>query len=307
MKCSRCNFGAVVELKYLSNRLCVKHFREVFEARVRKNIRVNRLLCGGDRVAVGLSGGKDSATALYLVKKITEKFRDFELFGVTVDMGIPGFKSKNLKSAKSLCRMLDVEHLTFSLKEDMGFTLPQILKKLHKTGSIPQACTFCGVLRRRVLNDKMRDMGVTKIVTGHNLDDEIQTAFMNILRGDLSRIARMGSDVGVVRDSRFVPRVKPLRESLEDEIRLYARLSKLPVEGMDCPYAKSSLRSTVRKILDDLEAAHPGSKYQMLSSVNKLIELTTPADPPKRIPSCKLCGEPSSQRICKTCEILKEL
>jgi uncharacterized protein (TIGR00269 family) len=169
------------------------------------------------------------------------------------------------------------------------------------------ACSICGVLKRRVMNDYAKGVGATKVATGHNLDDEIQTAFMNIVRGDLQRMARLGFEVGVTRCKGFIPRIKILRECPEDEIRLYADLMKIPYAKNRCPYAKSAYRTTYRELLNRLEEKHPGSKYQMLRSVDEFAGIMRQLLRGQKPDTCLTCGEPSSGSKCKTCQLLEKL
>ena len=294
-----------MELRYYRQNLCAKHFKGLFERRVRKTMRQNRLFSSADRIVVGLSGGKDSAVMLYLLHDVFQRNPRVEIIPVTIDEGIIGIKGR-LKQARSLCKMLGLEHRVYSLEERLGFSVDDVMKRV---GDGAGACSYCGVLRRRVLNDVARELSADKVAIGHNLDDEIQSAFMNFVRGDLERMARLGPVVGVIRNRLFVPRVKPLRDVLESEVLLYAKLNKLPYSTSKCPYAGDSSRSTVRVILSELEERHPGSKFQMLQSTDQLIVLMKEKVSERRdtIRYCTVCGEPTSQEKCKTCLILEKV
>jgi len=186
MMCSRCNKKAVIELKYSGEFLCKSCFLELFEKRVRRTIRVNKLLKNTDKTAVALSGGKDSAVVLYILNELSKKAPRSELIAITIDQGIERLQKSGLNAAKSLCKKLGVEHYIYSFWEEFGTTLDEIVEGSKKLENPAPACSYCGVLRRKLLNEKARELGVTKIATGHNLDDEIQTAMMNFIRGDLS-------------------------------------------------------------------------------------------------------------------------
>jgi uncharacterized protein (TIGR00269 family) len=188
-----------------------------------------------------------------------------------------------------------------SFKEFYGFKLDDFLKG-EDLESNP--CTYCGVLRRRLINSKARELGFTKVVTGHNLDDEIQAALMNFVRGEVERIARLGGKVGVLDIPGFVPRIKPLRECLESEVELYSRLMKLPVAKSKCPYNKEAYRKSMADTINRMDDKHPGSKYQMLRSVDKLVEYLKKSIPKNGLNRCVVCGEPTSQEKCKVCIIL---
>jgi len=168
-------------------------------------------------------------------------------------------------------------------------------------------CSFCGVLRRKLLNDKAKELHATRIATGHNMDDEIQTALMNYMRGDIEKTALLGALTGVVRDERFVQRIKPLRYCPEEEVLLYANLKRIEYEPTACPYAGESLRSTIRKAIDGIEKKHPGSKHQTLKSTDKLIDLLRKNTEYGKIGRCTKCGDPCSGEICRPCRILEKI
>jgi len=178
----------------------------LFEKRVRKTIRLNRLLAPDDTVAVGLSGEKDSATAAYVLGKLAHRFPKAALFGVTVDMGVKGYSKKVVESAGKLCRLLEIEHRVVSLEDELGLRLDDVPDKAEKLRNRPGTCTWCSALRRRVLNNQLRALGATKLATGHNLDDEVQTFWVNMIRSEFQRIARMGAFEGFDNNSKFVPR-----------------------------------------------------------------------------------------------------
>lgn len=305
-RCSRCGKPGDVELNYSKKFLCNSCFVRLFEKRVRRTIRLGKLLGPKDKIAVALSGGKDSSTALHVLKELSGKIPSLELVAITIDLGIRGYQKKALGSAREFCRELGVRHYVYSFKEELGFTLDDAIRKSKRLDKPAPGCSYCGVFRRKMLNDKCRELGITKIATGHNLDDEIQTAMMNFIRADWDRIARMGAMVGVVKNKKFVPRIKPLRECLENEVRVYAEIKGLKFYSRKCPYSGEALRGSVREAIDRIDKNHPGSKFQLLKSTNNLVEILRNYKKFGRIGKCKSCGDLTSGELCKACEI-KEL
>ena len=305
-KCSRCKRPSVYEMRCCKESLCKKCFIELFEKRVRRTIRTNRLLCGSGRTAVALSGGKDSAVTLCILKDILKKAPQSKLVAVTIDQGIKG-SEKCLEVSKRLCRELNVEHRIYSFKEEYDCTMDEAVKKMGKTANPPPACSFCGVLRRKLLNAKAKELGATRIATGHNMDDEIQTGLMNYVRGDVEKIARMGALVGIVKDIGFVQRIKPLRDSPENEVLLYAQLKGIEYEPSRCPYSGDAFRGTIRKAIGEIEEKHPGSKFQILKSTDHLIKLLRDNIDFGVIGKCDKCGDPCSGGICNFCRIEKNI
>jgi uncharacterized protein (TIGR00269 family) len=307
MKCARCRrFAGEIELPYMKEFVCAGCFLSMMENRVRKNIRANRLLGSLDRTAVALSGGKDSAVTLHILKVLHAKAPRSELSAITIDQGIKGTED-GLKAAKELCKRLGVEHHIFSFRKEYGIGMDALMKKVKKIDNSTPACSFCGVLRRNLLNEKARELGLTKVATGHNLDDEAQSSLMNYLHGDVERLSRMGPKVGVIRDPAFVPRIKPLRDCPEDEVLKYAKLQNIPFSPSQCPYSKEAFRDTVRKALGDIEKRHPGTKFQLLNSTDHLIPLLRKSIVVGTLTHCSGCGEITSGELCRVCQIRKEL
>jgi len=296
MKCSRCGNKAVVELRYVGEALCPKHFSELFEKRIKRVIAGSKMLDRKkDKIAVGVSGGKDSLVLLYLLKKM-----HYEIIAVTIDEGIRGYRDKSLSYIKKFCRDHGISWKVYSLKKECGFTLDQIAKK-------GRVCSYCGVLRRGLLNKKARELGCTKVATGHNLDDEAQMILMNLFRGELERLARSGPVSGLIEDELFVPRVKPLRECPEREDVLYAILHKIEYTDVECPYARYAYRNVVRDLLNNMEERYPGTKFAILKNFDKMLpflrEYYMPAEKPKR---CKKCGEITRGQVCKFCSVVED-
>jgi len=167
-------------------------------------------------------------------------------------------------------------------------------------------CAYCGVLRRRALNVAAGQIGANKIATAHTLDDEIQTFLLNIFHGDPSRTAR-SSSVFSPNHSGIIPRVKPLCEVMERESALYAYVKRVPFQEMPCPYAGEALRNDVRNALNRLEEKHPGMKYTIYRSMEKVQQAMEESIKEKTLNECENCGEPTSANLCQTCQILQKL
>ena len=98
MKCTKCGREAVYHAKYEGKFYCHKHFNEMVEVKVKQNIRKYGLIKRGDRIAVGVSGGKDSVVLLHILHKLSQKF-PFEVVAITIDEGIKGYRSESIEMA----------------------------------------------------------------------------------------------------------------------------------------------------------------------------------------------------------------
>jgi uncharacterized protein (TIGR00269 family) len=307
MKCSRCKKDSVVELHYINEHLCSDCFVKFFEKRVRRTIRRYELLETDDVTAVALSGGKDSMTCLHMLAELSKKAPKSRMFAIMIDEGSPGYRDKLIETAAEYCDKLGVEYHIFSFKEELGLTIPEIVERAKKLKNPMPACSYCGVFRRQLLNQKARELGATKLVTGHNLDDECQTALMNFVRGDAYRLARAGPIVGVVRDEKFVPRIKPLRETPEAEVTLYTQIKKIPTAYGDCPFNQEAFRISMKENILNLEERYPGTRYQLLSSVDELAPILKEHYSQESLRYCEKCGEVSSTDECQFCTLKREL
>ena len=293
---------------YSGERLCARCFSLSIEDKVRVTIAKYKMLSFDDRVAVGVSGGKDSMSLLNILAMIEQSFPKTELAAVTVDEGIRGYRDEALKIAEQGCRRLGVEHVVVSFKKLFGHDLDALVERLREGSSESGGltpCAYCGALRRRALNSAAREWGATKLATAHNLDDETQTILLNILHGDPLRIAR-NRPVSSPVDSRFVCRVKPFCEVLEKEIALYTYLNKMEFQGVPCPYASAALRNDVRTLLNQMEERHSGLKYTVYRSAEKLWP-SLRGWGSETLSDCELCGEPTTQGTCQPCRMLQEL
>ncbi|MEW6723110.1 MAG: TIGR00269 family protein [Candidatus Micrarchaeota archaeon] len=300
MEQSTCFCGAepIVFLHYAQKHLCEAHFIRMFDRRFRKTVREHGLLKKGDRIAVGISGGKDSTVLLHSLAEI-KKSLPIELVAVTIDEGIRGYREKTLAIAKRECEALGIEHAVFSYQGEAGVTMDRIVKE--SPSDIP--CSHCGVLRRYLLNKAAREVRATKLATGHNLDDLAQTVFMNIMRAEPSRLARFSDPL--VKSERFIPRIRPLMMSPEREVAIYAMIRGIELESVECPYARFAFRGHVRKMLNEAEEKYPGTKFKIVRSFFEMEGALRANLPEASIGACSVCGEPSSQKTCMFCERVK--
>lgn len=298
MKCSLCERRAVARIAYAGLHLCDAHFSQYFEKRFLETIRLLRMVERGERVAVAVSGGKDSLTLLYLLAKHSDQL-GIEIVAVLVDEGIRGYREEKLKAAEAYAKEWGVELVVKTFKEEFGFTLDEAVSALMADGLRYKPCTVCGVLRRYALNRAALELGADKLATAHNLDDEAQAFLMNAMQANLSSIAREGLLTEKAHE-KLVPRIKPLFFIPEREVLTYALLHGIESPQVECPYIVYSLRHTVRRWLNELAERDPGVKHRVVAV--KL--MTAPLlDKGGSFSSCRICGMPSSGEVCKACQL----
>ena len=297
IKCKKCNHEAVIFQKYSGMHLCKRHFIEDVERKIKLTIRKEYNIKKNDVIAVALSGGKDSSVALYIMHKILGERPDIQIVAISVDEGINGYRPQSLELAKQLTETLGVRHIIKSFKDEHGVTMDELAVMEREKGT----CSYCGVLRKSVLNRAALEIGATKLVTGHNLDDEAQTILLNHFRGDMERMVRLSPSAAI---EGLVMRAKPLRNIPEKEVALYALINSLPVDFSECPYAGEALRGEIRELLNSFEVNHPGTKYSLLRGFDKLVGALAKELPPAKIDKCRICGDTCTEDICQACKLL---
>ena len=308
--CTQCgNKHVIIHRKYNGQRLCSKCFRKSIEKQVLKTIKKEKLITKGDKVLVGLSGGKDSVALLKIMNILKEK-NIIELEAVTIDEGISGYREEGIRIAKETAETLNIKHHIVSFKDKYDFTIDTIMEAEAKQTNPQHACTYCGVFRRQIFNQVARDVNATKLATGHNLDDETQSILMNYLEGNVNNMVRIGYKTQS-QDKRFTQKIKPLRKIPEKEIGLYVLESGFEVHFDGCPYAHESFRMEIGDFIREATLKHPTIMYSTLNGFEKI----KPAikneymknQTGKPNGTCKKCGEPASQDICKSCKFLEEI
>lgn len=298
---------AIFGRRYSGENLCRRCFSKSIEDKVRRTISKYNLLGPRENVMIGVSGGKDSVTLLHILSKIEKIFPYVTLCVGTVDEGIKHYRDEALKIAERNCKKVGVDQIVVSFKEMFGYELDdivQLIRNKRTNGLTP--CSYCGVLRRKALNNLAKEVEATKLAIGHSLDDETQTILLNIFHGDPMRIARSKPITSVVHPH-FVQRVKPFCLIPEKEIVFYAYLKGIEFQCIDCPYAQTALRNDIRNILNQMEHKHSGTLFTIFNSIEKIRPALETVSEEVKFSNCKLCGDPTVGDICRPCEMLQDL
>jgi uncharacterized protein (TIGR00269 family) len=296
MLCSVCKRRPPAVMQaYAARELCEGCFIKHFEERVRRTISEFGMISRGDKIAIALSGGKDSVVLMHILAGMREK-RGISLHAIAIDEGIAGYRPKTLKTARRECKKLGIPLEILSFKKGAGATLDCMMKKQDG------ACSWCGVFRRRLLNAGAREIRADKIAIGHNLDDTAQTILMNMMRNEPERLARYFREE---KSDSFVPRIRPLMRTPEKEVAAYALLRGMGIEYNECPYAYQSFRQHVKTQLNATESKYPGTKQRILNSMLGMLA-KMPKEKGGALP-CRECGEPSPGGTCMACKMAERL
>lgn len=268
--CARCRVSrAHVKRPKNHQKLCKDCFITVFEEEVHHTITSSGLFRPGDRVAIGASGGKDSTVLASVLKTLNDRYNyGVKLVLLSIDEGITGYRDDSLETVKQNSIDYDMELKIVSYSELYGWTMDQVVETIGKKGN----CTYCGVFRRQALDRGAKLLGISHLVTGHNADDIAETVLMNLLRGDLPRLARSTSIV-TGDGSGDVRRSKPLKYSYEKEIVLYAHHKKLLYFSTECIYSPEAFRGTARSLIKNLERVRPTAILDIVRSGEDMARL----------------------------------
>lgn len=216
-------------------------------SKVRQAIQDYNMIQEGDRIALGVSGGKDSLALLYALAGLRQFYpKSFELTAITVDLGYEGF---DLSAITSLCRTLQVEYVI--VKTNIG-------KMIEKEG-----CSLCAKLRKGALHEKALELHCNKIAYAHNMDDIIETMMLSLIyEGHFATIppVKEFSDSGLTL-------IRPLIYVTQAQANGFKNKYDLPVTSNPCPFDKTSERAYVRNLLKDIEKHAPGARKSMMHAI----------------------------------------
>ena len=206
----------------------------------------------GDRIAIGISGGKDSLTLLYALQGLQKFYpKHFELEAVTVDLGYPDF---NLEPIRQLCQKLQVPYTIIPT---------QIGKIVFEERQESNPCALCAKLRKGAFNDRIKELGCNKVAYAHHKDDMVETMLLSLMyegrfHSFLPKTYLDRMDLTVIR---------PLIYVSESEVIGFRNKYHLPVAKSPCPADGYTKRQYVKDLLRKLNQENPGVKNRMFSAI----------------------------------------
>jgi cytoplasmic tRNA 2-thiolation protein 1 len=268
--CALCDDSRAVIIRPKDHqKLCKTCFISIFEKEIHETIIASNLFHPGERIAIGASGGKDSTVLASVLKTLNERHNyGLNLMLLSIDEGIKGYRDDSLETVKRNALQYDIPLEIVGYDELYGWTMDQVVAQVGKKGN----CTYCGVFRRQALDRGAAQLGIKHVVTGHNADDLAETVMMNLLRGDLPRLARATSIVTASPASE-IKRSKPLKYAYEKEIVLYAHHKKLDYFSTECIYSPEAFRGSARTLIKDLEKIRPSSILDIVRSGEDMAKL----------------------------------
>lgn len=277
---------------------------ETYISRVLKTISEFKLVEEGDTIFVALSGGEDSASALFTLKTFVDREGiDCELKGFHINFGFP-FSENTMRIVRRQTELAGVDLVTVSTDE-LGIPFSDIASKTRRP-----ICSVCGVLKRYVLNRVPREMGANKVATGHHMDDFIVFFFKNIIGQNFSWISKFGPKLESTHP-KLLCRIRPLFFVGRSENESFCRSMNIPVvTGEACPHTKFDCstdpnREKWYETLQQIERRHKNFRYQMARSMVKMSKFFGVET--SQFLECSVCGEPTNQKVCGFCRLFRSV
>ena len=298
MKCKICKRDAVVKLRAHNAAFCRDCFLNFFSRQVQRGIEQEHLCTKEDRILVAMSGGKDSLSLLYELTR-----QGYDATGLFIDLAIPKSSESARATVEDFCVRQGLKLHVCEMKKE-GLAIPDVKAALKRP-----VCSVCGKIKRHYFNKIAMEGGYTVLATGHNLDDEVARLFSNTLRWDRAYLSDQGP---LLEDSDgFTRKVKPFWRVTEFETANYAFLMGIEHHYAPCPYSPGASFTTLKGLLQRLEAAMPGRKldfYQGFLKRGRPVFARREEEEGLELAPCESCGYPtSSGDLCGVCRIREAL
>ncbi len=221
---------------------------------VRRAVDDYSMIEDGDRIAVGVSGGKDSLTLLCALAGLRRFYpKKFELIALTVDMG---FEGTDFSPIAELCKKSEVEY---------RIVPTQISKIIFEERKESNPCSLCAKMRRGVIHSSAKELGCNKVALGHHFDDVVETFMLNLYFE-----GRIGCFCPVTYLSRTdITLIRPMIYLPEKDVRYYAKKEELPIVESSCPADGNTQREEIKRMLADLDRQHRGLRYRIFGAIQR--------------------------------------
>lgn len=208
----------------------------------------------GDKIAVGVSGGKDSVSLLYLMSELRRFYpKHFELYALSLEMGFPDM---DFKKISELCKGLGITYIMESVP------IREVVFDIKREKN---PCSLCAKMRRGALNSLAVRHGIRKVALGHHFDDAVETFMLSLMfEGRLSCFQPV-----TWLDRMEVTQIRPMLYIHEKRIEGFVKRYELPVVHNTCPADKRTKREDAKKLLFELEGRYPGFKENIFGALRR--------------------------------------
>ena len=211
-----------------------------------------QMIQDGDKIATGISGGKDSLTLLYALAGLRSFYpASFELSAITVDLGL---QTQDFKQIKALCDTLEVPY--YVVKTEIGSIVFEQRKETNP-------CALCSKMRKGALNQKILDMGYHKVAYAHHMDDAVETLMMSMFYE-----GRLHSFEPVTKlEKTQITLIRPLTYVHESDVKGFVHKYNLPVMKSSCPVDGFTKRESMHQLLQQINKENPGIKNRIFHAM----------------------------------------
>lgn len=221
---------------------------------LRRCVEDYNMIQDGDKIAVGISGGKDSMTLLRLMAALREYYpKKFELEAVTIDLGFPNM---DFSPVAKLCEELQIPYTIVPT---------QIQSIIFDYRKEKNPCSMCAKMRRGALNEAIKARGISKIALGHHYDDAVETFLMSLLYEGRISCFQPVTDL----DRTGVIQIRPMLYIEERDIRSFTKRMELPIVENDCPADKNTKREEIKVLIRELSKQYPNLKNNVFGAMQR--------------------------------------
>ena len=219
---------------------------------VRRAIDDYHMIEDGDKIAVGISGGKDSLTLLYALHGLKRFYpKKFEIHAVTVDLG---FHNLNLDKIKGICQELQIEYTIVTT---------EIAKIIFEDRKESNPCSLCAKMRKGALNDAIKAAGCNKVAYAHHKDDVVETMLMSLIfEGRFHTFSPV-----TYLDRMDLTVIRPLMYMSEADVIGFVNKYDVPIVKSPCPADGNTKREYIKQLLRKLNLENPGVKERMFTAI----------------------------------------
>ena len=293
MKCTRCRGPASHRMPSHNARFCDECLELFVRRQVEKANKDFGMMTPQDRIAVAISGGKDS---LVLWKMLV--LMGYETHGVHMSLGMGEFSQISLEASQKMAQDLDRPLTVIMLEELTGWPLQKMAWANRR-----EFCSVCGTLKRHYLNKICREMDMTVLATGHHLDDEAGRLLGNLVRRHHEYLERQWPVLEAV-EGGLVRKVKPLCRLAGSEIKSLAKAWGLKTVKGPCPRSKGATLHYYQEAMEFLESKMPGTKKNFY--LGYLEQKGRPVMALKVEKYCSRCGAATHGDVCNVCRFIEK-
>ena len=211
------------------------------------------MISPGDKIAVGVSGGKDSLVLLVLLAELRKFFnKPYEVQAVTIDMGL----GMDYSGVAALCKQLDVPYTIINT---------QIAPIIFDYRKEKNPCSMCAKMRRGALNQAIKERGLNKLALGHHYDDAVETFMMSLLYEGRISCFQPVTDL----DRTGVIQIRPMLYIHEKTVDNFATRQNLPIVHNRCPVDKTTKREEIKQLIFSLSATYPDLKERIFGAMQR--------------------------------------